>query len=180
MKLSALTALAMVLTALMLASCSRESSGANAGATDSVVVAGYVHKVHSKVVHGKSADSTGLTVMYTIASRFGVTNSSDVMFDGVRSSEEFTIRLRDIALRMYNDVWLDIDAVRYPCIGSLMPYDIGLANRRTVYLTFNIPHSAIRNAHEAVLAIKDRHFGGGLLSFALDPRSMVNSIASSE
>lgn len=167
---------------ISVAACSNRNDVARAaGFSDSLLAGGYVHKVRAQPANTQDVQSQGLTILYTIASvGAGEAATNDIMFDGLTSGEAFTVRLRDIALRMHNDVWLDLDNVRYACIGSLMPYDLGLAPTKSVYLTFNIPTSKLSGARDAVLTVKDRHFGGGLMSFLLDPKSMVNSTASIE
>lgn len=60
----------------------------------------------------------------------------DVIFNGVESVDDFSVRIRDLALRFHEQVSLTQGSRQLRCAGAEMDYDIGLTRRKRILLTF--------------------------------------------
>lgn len=81
------------------------------------------------------SDMLPFQVTLTIAPQ-KTSSGGDVIFDGVASVDDFSVRLRDLSLRFHEQITLTQGQRLHKCLGAEMEYDIGLTRRKKLMLTF--------------------------------------------
>jgi hypothetical protein len=89
----------------------------------------------SRAEHLSDGERVPFQVTLTIAPQKS-SSGGDVIFNGVTSVDDFSVRLRDLALRFHEQVTLTQGSRQLKCIGAEMDYDIGLTRRKRLLLTF--------------------------------------------
>ena len=121
-------------------------------------------------------DSVPVRVVLSVSRRnvdSSISSSLDVLFDGVQSDQEYTIRIREVAFRMHNNVRVVLpNGTEYNGCDTFMEHTVGVGKRRSVIITLNIPESVFYSQEKATIVWKDPFFGAGLLLFNLTPNSI--------
>jgi len=160
--------------------------GPEHGLTDSVEMKRYVIRATympvsvraARTAHSKTKNTAGTNsdqIMFAISvipkDRSG---SVDVLFDDARNLDDFTVRLRDVALRLHDDVTLVVDGTEKTCAGSFTEQTIGLARMRTIYVVFPISEEEFERATTSMLKWRDHTFGAGIAAFAFTPTNITD------
>ncbi|MBS1561140.1 MAG: hypothetical protein JSS89_06010 [Bacteroidetes bacterium] len=157
--------------------------GPEHGLTDSVDMKRYViratympvsvraARTARSAVGQKAAEANSEQIMFAISVIPKDRSSSvDVLFDDARNLDDFTVRLRDIALRLHECVTLVVDGNERACAGSFTEQTIGLARMRTIYVVFPISEEEFERSTSSMLKWRDHTFGAGIAAFAFTPK----------
>ena len=127
----------------------------------------YDQKIKDSVV-----DSYANTICFLLTVAPEQTGSEDVIYKGIRSSEEFQSRAISLNFAVKDLVTLNYGGLQAPAVVSTMENTYGLSNKRDIMIIFAKDHHAWQKADTFDCVFDDRIFNTGIHHFMFTSRDV--------